>query len=153
MPVELVKNPLKVCRIIGEEVSSTVVEEDVNVPDVSPDVYKILYPSARVFIKNSETTTDKIIIDGQVLMDVLYAADAEGRPLSSLNISADFTHTIDMAGVKPRMKEWIDVVIQHVDCHIINSRKISIKVIMDIDCMVEDIYEMVEVMRISAEEV
>ncbi len=142
MPVELVKNPLKVCRIIGEEISSTVVEEDINVPDVSPDVYKILYPSARVIIKSSETASDKVIVDGQVLMDILYAADAEGRPLNSLNISADFTHTLEMAGVKPRMKEWIDVVIQHVDCHIINSRKISIRVIMDIVCMVEDIYDM-----------
>ena len=142
MPVELIKNPLKVCKIIGEEVSSTVVEEDVNVPDVSPDVYKILYPSARVIIKNSETAGDKVMIDGQVLINILYAADSEGRPLSSINVSADFSHTIDMPGVKARMKEWIDTVIQHVECKIINSRKISIRVIMDINCMVEDIFDM-----------
>lgn len=141
MPVELVKTPLKVCRIVGEEISSIVVEEDINVPDINQDIYKILYPSARVVIKNSETSLDKIVIDGRVLMDVLYSADAEGRPLNSLNISADFTHSLEMAGVKPRMREWIDVVVQHVDCHIINSRKINIKVIMDIVCMVEEIYE------------
>lgn len=141
MSVELVKNPLKVCRIIGEEISGTVVEEDINVPDVNPDVYKILHPSARVVIKGSETTNDKIIVDGQVLIDILYVADAEGRPLNSLNISADFTHAIDMVGVKPRMKEQIKAVIQHIDCQIINSRKISVKVIMDIACIVEDIYE------------
>ena len=80
MPVELIKNPLKLCRIIGEEISGIVVEEDINVPDVSPDVYKILYPSARVIIRNSETTGDKVIIDGQVLVSILYAADMEGRP-------------------------------------------------------------------------
>jgi LysM repeat protein len=142
MPVELIKKPVKVCRIIGEEISANVVEEDINVPDVSPDIHKILYPSARVFVKNSETTTDKVIIDGQVLIDVLYTADMEGRPLGSLNISADFNHTINMTGVKPRMKELIDVIVQHVECHIMNSRKINIKVIMDIICLVEDIYEM-----------
>lgn len=141
MPVELVKNPIKAFRIIGEETSSIVVEEDINVPDVSPDVYKILYPSARVIIKSAETASDKIIVDGQVLMDILYAADVEGRPLSSLNISADFSHAMEMAGAKPRMKEWIDVVIQHVECHMINSRKISIRVILDIICMVKDIYD------------
>lgn len=141
MPVELIKKPLKVCRVIGEEVSSTVVEEDINVPDVSPDVYKILYPSARVIIKNSETAGDKVMIDGQVLMNILYAADMEGKPLSCINISADFTHSIDMPGVKPRMKEWIDVVIQHLECQIINSRKINVRVIMDINCMVEDIFD------------
>lgn len=142
MPVELIKNPLKLCRIIGEEMSSTVVEEDINVPDVSPDVYKILYPSARVIIKNSETAGDKVIIDGQVLMNILYAADMEGRPLNCINISADFSHSIEMPGVKPRMKEWVDVVIQHVEAEIINSRKIRIRTIMDINCMVEDIFDM-----------
>ena len=142
MPVELIKNPLKVCKIIGEEVSSTVVEEDINVPDISPDVYKILYPSARVIIKKSETAGDKVMIDGQVLMNILYAADLEGRPLSSINISADFNHIIEMPGAKTRMKEWIDTVIQHVECKIINSRKISIRVIMDINCMVEDIFDL-----------
>ncbi|NLN48669.1 MAG: DUF3794 domain-containing protein [Clostridiales bacterium] len=142
MPVELIKKPIKVCIIIGEEISSTVVEEDINVPDVSPDIYKILYPSARVVIKNSETAADKIAVNGQVFIDVLYTADTEGRPLSSLNISADFNHTISMAGVKPRMSESVDVVVQHVDCHIINSRKINVKIIMDINCIVEDIYEL-----------
>jgi len=142
MPVELIKNPLKLCRIIGEEMSSTVVEEDINVPDVSPDVYKILYPSARVLIKNSETAGDKVIIDGQVLMNILYAADMEGRPLSCINVSSDFSHSIEMPGVKPRMKEWVDVVIQHVEAEIINSRKIRIRTIMDINCMVEDIFDM-----------
>jgi len=142
MPVELIKNPLKLCRIIGEEMSSTVVEEDINVPDVSPDVYKILYPSARVIIKNSETAGDKVIIDGQVLMNILYAADMEGRPLSCINASADFSHSIEMPGVKPRMQEWIDVVIQHVEAEMINARKIRIRTIMDINCMVEDIFDM-----------
>ncbi|SHI52089.1 DUF3794 and LysM peptidoglycan-binding domain-containing protein [Lutispora thermophila] len=142
MPVELIKNPLKLCRIIGQEISSTVVEEDINVPDVSPDVYKILYPSARVIIKNSETAGDKVMIDGQVLMNVLYAADMEGRPLNCINISADFSHSIEVPGAKPRMKEWVDVVIQHVESEIINSRKIRIRVIMDINCMVEDIFDM-----------
>ncbi len=142
MSVELIKTPLKACKIIGDEISGAVVEEDINVPDINPDVYKILYPSAKVIIKNSEATNDKVIVDGQVLMDILYAAETEGRPLSSLNISADFTHIIDVDGAKPGMKEWIDATIQHVDCHIINSRKIGIKVIMDLGCTVEDIYEM-----------
>ena len=141
MAVELVKKPLKVCRIIGEEVSGTVVEEDINVPDINPDVYKILYPSARVYIKNSETIVDKVIIDGRILIDVLYVADTEDRPLDSLNISADFTHAVDIVGAMPRMKEQIDTAIQHIECQVINSRKVNVKVIMDIACMVEDIYE------------
>ncbi len=142
MPVELIKKSLKVSKIIGEEISSTVIEEDINVPDVSPDIHKILYPSVRVFIKNSQTAPDKVIVDGQVFIDVLYTADTEGRPLGSLSISADFDHTINMAGVKPHMNESVDVIVQHVDCHIINSRKINVKIIMDINCVVEDIYDL-----------
>lgn len=142
MPVELIKNPLKLCRIIGEEISSIVVEEDINVPDVSPDVYKILYPSARVIIRDSETTTDKVAIEGQVLVNIMYAADMEGRPLNCINVSSDFNHSIDVPGAKPRMREWVDAVVQHVEAEIINSRKIKMRVIMDLKAVVEEIFEM-----------
>ncbi|MFZ5351242.1 MAG: DUF3794 and LysM peptidoglycan-binding domain-containing protein [Bacillota bacterium] len=142
MPVELVKSPYKVCRIIGENVFSTVVEEDINVPDVNPDVYKILSPGAVVLLKDCEVLTDKVLVNGQVLINVLYSADLEGKPLSSIDISTNFSQSIEIPGVRPRMKEQVNIVIQHIECAIINSRKLSIRVIMDIKCKVEEIYEL-----------
>ena len=64
MPLELIKNPLKVSRIVGENVFSTVVEEDINVPDINPDLYKILAPGATVQIRDCEVLNDKVVVNG-----------------------------------------------------------------------------------------
>lgn len=142
MPLELIKNPLKVSRIIGENIFSTVVEEDINVPDINPDLYKILAPSATVQLKDCEVLNDKVMVNGQIVISILYAADAEGKPLSSMDIAANFSQTIEIPGARPKMKENINIVIQHIDCHMINSRKLSSKVIMDIYCRVEDLFDL-----------
>ncbi len=142
MPLELIKNPLKVSRIIGENVFSTVVEEDINVPDINPDLYKILAPSATVQLKDCEVLNDKVIVNGQVIISVLYAADDEGKPLNNMDIVASFSQGIEIPGARPRMKESISTVIQHIDCYMINSRKLNVKVILDLSCRVEDLFDL-----------
>jgi len=142
MPLELIKNPLKVSRIIGENVFSTVVEEDINVPDTNPDLYKILAPSATVQLKDCEVMSDKVMVNGQLLISILYAADDEGKPLSNMDVAASFSQGIEIPGARPKMKENINTVIQHIDCYMINSRKLSVKVIMDIFCRIEDLFDL-----------
>ena len=129
MPLELIKNPLKVSRIIGESVFSTVVEEDINVPDINPDLYKILAPGATVRIRDCEVLNDRVNVNGQILLNVLYAADSEGKPLNSMDVTANFSQGIDIPGARPRMRESINTVVQHVDCYMINSS--GVKVIVD----------------------
>ncbi len=142
MPLELIKNPLKVSRIIGENVFSTVVEEDINVPDINPDLYKILAPSATVQLKDCEVLNDKVLANGQVLISILYAADDEGKPLHNMDVAASFSQGIEIPGARPKMKESVNTVIQHIDCYMINSRKLGIKVIMDLYCKVEDLFDL-----------
>lgn len=142
MPVELIKNPLKVCRIIGENLYSTVVEEDINVPDVSPDVYKILVPTANVLVKDCEVLSDKVLINGQVLINLLYEADMEGKPLNSMDVSANFSQAIEIPGARAKMKEFVNAVVQHVECSIINSRKLNLRVILDLGCKVEELFDL-----------
>jgi hypothetical protein len=142
MPLELIKNPLKVSRIIGENVFSTVVEEDINVPDINPDLYKILAPSATVQLKDCEVLNDKVMVNGQVIISILYAADDDGKPLNNMDVVANFSQGIEIPGVRPKMKESISTVIQHIECYMINSRKLSIKVIMDLSCRVEDLFDL-----------
>ena len=142
MPLELIKNPLKVSRIVGENEFSTVVEEDINVPDINPDLYKILAPGATVQIRDCEVLNDKVVVNGQILLSILYAADDEGKPLNSMDVAANFSQGIEIPGARPKMRESINTVIQHVDCYMINSRKLGVKVIMDIHCKVEDLFDL-----------
>jgi len=142
MPLELIKNQLKVSRIIGENVFSTVVEEDINVPDINPDLYKILAPGATVQLRDCEVLNDKVAVNGQILLNILYSADDEGKPLHSMDAVVGFSQGIEIQGARPRMKESINPVIQHIDCYMINSRKLGVKIIMDLYCRVEDLFDL-----------
>lgn len=142
MPLELIKNPLKVCRIVGENVYSKVVEEDINVPDVNPDVYKILAPTAAVLIKDCEVLSDKVLVNGQVMINILYEADMEGKPMHSMDMPLNLSIAIDMPGVKPKMKEFVEPIVQHMDCSIINSRKLNLKGIIDFICKIEELFDL-----------
>lgn len=142
MPVELIKNPLKVCKIVGENVYSTVVEEDINVPDVNPDVYKILAPTATVLIKDCEVLSDKVLINGQVMINILYEADVEGKPMHSMDIAANLSQAIEIPGTRAKMREFVNAVVQHVECSIINSRKLNIRAILDLGCRVEELFDL-----------
>lgn len=142
MPIELIKNPLKVCRIIGENVFSSVIEEDINVPDANPDVFKVLAPSAVVLIGECEMMNDKVQVSGQIQMNVLYSADLEGKPMDGMDIVVSFSEAIEIPDARPKMKENVSVVIQHVECTLINSRKVSIRVILDIMCRVEEVFDL-----------
>lgn len=141
MPVELVKNPMKAFRIIGDNVYSTVVEQDVNVPDANPDLYKILTSSAKIMIKTCEVMADKVTVNGEIVIDILYSADMEGKPLFSMQTMLDFAQSIDLPGAMPKMKEVANAVVQNIDCMMVNSRKLNIKVIMDINCRVEEVFD------------
>lgn len=142
MPLELIRNPLKVCKIVGENVYSTVVEEDINVPDVSPDVYKVLTPTATVMVKDCEVLSDKVLVNGQVMINILYEADMDGKPMNSMEIPANFSQAIEIPGTRVKMKEFVNAVVQHVECSIINSRKLNIRVILDLGCRVEELFDL-----------
>ncbi len=142
MPVELIKNPLKVCKIVGENVYSTVLEEDINVPDVSPDVYKVLTSTATVMVKDCEVLSDKVLVNGQVMINILYEADTDGKPINSMESPINFSHTIEIPGTRVKMKEFVSAVVQHVESAIINSRKLNIRGILDLGCRVEELFDL-----------
>jgi nucleoid-associated protein YgaU len=93
-------------------------------------------------IKDCEVLSDKVLVNGQVLINILYEADMEGKPMHSMDISANLSQAIEMPGAKAKMKEFANAVVQHVECSIINSRKLNMRVIMDIGCRVEELFDL-----------
>lgn len=142
MPVELIKNPLKAFTIVGENVYSTVLEEDMNVPDINPDLYKILDTKAEVVIDACESMKDMVMVNGEIKINILYSGDMEGRPLCAMNTTKDISCGVELAGCQPKMRNIVSAKVQNISCTMINSRKINIKIIIDINCKVMDSFEM-----------
>lgn len=133
MPVETEKENVCINQIIGQKRAETLVEGDVIVNDVKPDVLNIISANGIACVYKKEVMDGKIRIDGSVNTYIIYLADSENGNIRSLNTVLDFTQIIDIDNCKPDMILNESVSVKNIDCRIINERKISIKASLDVE--------------------
>ncbi len=133
-------NKENVC--IGEKsialFSQAYCETDVIVPDVYPDIAKIIQVSSTAGIVNKSCGKDRITVDGRADIVILYLGDDEG--VYSISSTQQFSHIMDSKGSTEGMYTEAEINVDNVDYTILNSRKLNVKVLMGIDAnAVEDV--------------
>lgn len=136
MQVDVTKESFVLNKIVGQKNETIVVEGDIIVPDVKPDILNSINTTGNVCIYKKEVLDGKIRIDGDVNIYVIYLADNEGEATRSLNTSIDFTQVLDFDGCKPEMSLDENVSIKSIECKILNGRKINVKVALQFDTKV-----------------
>ncbi|MDF2545581.1 MAG: hypothetical protein K0R93_479 [Anaerosolibacter sp.] len=132
MAVELIRDLLKIDQLVGEEHAQALVEGDIVVPDVKPDISRILSVDGIVNITSKESVQDKIIVDGSVQFKILYASDMGDQPIYGMNASASFSQNIDIQGTTPDMNCDVTGDIEHIDFNIVNERKVAVKIVLNL---------------------
>ena len=127
MVVETSKNQIILNQIVGQKKDSRIVETDIIVNDVKPDVLNIISTNGVISIYKKEIMEGKIRIDGAINAFIIYMAEDEKGSIRSLNTSLDFTQIIDMENVKENMEARVNIGIKNFDTKIINGRKLNIK--------------------------
>lgn len=128
MSINMIKEEIKTDKVICQKYSQTMVESDVIVPDVNPDIKKILEASGIACITQKMIQPDKILLRGNVHMTVLYVPDGtDSGKIKSLSSSSEFSHTIDCRGITPDMQLSAEIVSLSFDTTLINSRKLSLR--------------------------
>ena len=127
MVVETAKNQVILNKQVGQKKESRMVETDVIVNDVKPDVLNIISTNGIVSVYKKEIMENKVRIDGAINTYIIYMADDESGSVRSLNTSLDFTQIIDMENVKDNMNAQINVSVKSFDTKVINGRKLNVK--------------------------
>lgn len=126
-------NKENVC--IGEKsialFSQAYCEADVIVPDVYPDIAKVIQVSSSSGITDKSCANDRITIAGRAEIVILYLGDDEN--VYSISTSQQFSHLMDAKGSKDGMHTEAEICVDNVDYTILNSRKLNVKVLMGID--------------------
>lgn len=130
MSLELVKESIKVNQVIGRQNSQIVIENDIIVPDVKPDVSSILVLDGEPYVSSYEVQQDKMSVSGNVRYKILYLSDNPEETVKSINSSVSFTGSIDIQDAKSGMKGRAECGIEHIDYEILNGRKINVKTIL-----------------------
>jgi hypothetical protein len=130
--VNLVRETLKLDRIVGVENLQTLIEEDVVVPDSKPDISRILSVEGKVIILDKEIMQNKILVDGVVNFEILYALAGSEQPLHSMKASANFNQSIEMNDIDALMTPEVECKLEHIDYSIMNERKVSMQAVLNL---------------------
>lgn len=109
--------------------SNVMVESDIVVPDIKPDIREILTADASCAVRTAEYRNGKLYISGTVLFKILYRPDSvEGCELKSLDSSFEFSDSADIPAGET-LRFFVCATTEHIGFTLINSRKLSVKVI------------------------
>jgi len=129
MSLKLKKEIIKLNEVVYAQYGQTMVESDIIVPDVKPDILKILQVDGTAIVTQKMVQQDKIVIQGNVNMNILYHPDGGDTPgrVKSMTSTQMFTHVVDAAGVRPNMSMFCEAEVENVDFTFLNSRKMNVR--------------------------
>lgn len=136
MQADVTKENFILNKIVGQKSEIVVVEGDMIVPDVKPDILNTINTTGNVCIYKKEVLDGKIRIDGDVNVYVIYLADGEEEVTRSLNANIDFTQVLDFEGCMGDMSLDENVTIKSIECKILNGRKINVKATLQFEIAV-----------------
>lgn len=134
MAMELIKENIECDQFLGEQTIDNVIKEEYVIPDTQPDVKKILMLDSKPKILNKEVMQNKVYVEGEIKYNVLYLARGEeSNEVFNVVYKKEFSTYIDMNTAKVDMDCSVECNIQHIECKIINERKISIEGIVELN--------------------
>ncbi len=128
--MEYGRDVVKFDQIIGEGRNQMLVERDLILPDINPDIAKILSVLGNVNITRQSVEQDRIGIEGTVDFEIIYTAKTQ-QPILIAHQEAEFSHYIDILGALPMMESDVKCRIEHTDFSKISGRKLNVKCVID----------------------
>ncbi|MBU3100721.1 MULTISPECIES: DUF3794 and LysM peptidoglycan-binding domain-containing protein [Clostridium] len=131
MEINLIKENIEYEQLLGENTVDTVVKEEYVIPDTHPDVKEILMLDVKVSINSKEIIQDKVFLEGEIQYNVLYITkDQEHSDVENVVYNSKFSNTVDIVGAMPEMLCDAECFVEHMECRIVNERKICLEGIL-----------------------
>ncbi len=128
MSVKLKKEHLSLSEVVCSRYCQTTVDCDIIVPDIKPDVLKVLRTSGEAVITQKNIQADKVYLQGVIRLDILYIPDGSSLgSVKSISCTQDFSHTVDAKGAKPGMSLVAEAECEGTEFTLVNSRKLNIR--------------------------
>lgn len=146
MSIETVRESLTINQLVGSGANQVTFEGDIIVPDVKPDIFKIIAVEPNLFIQNRDVIPDRVFVEGNVELQILYVCDGDNKTLKRLCWSHNFREDIIVLGARPNMKAQVYYDVDSVHHSIINERKLNVKVAVNFSA---DVYcpQKVEILK------
>lgn len=129
--MELIKDVIKVDNRIDFGKFQTFIETEAVVPDKKSDVYDVVKTEGYISIKKIEVADGKLVCRGSFNYNVIYITD-DKNTVSNVDGKIDINEVIEKDNIVQDMEYMLYPEIEHVDCTIMNERKIRVGALINI---------------------
>ncbi len=129
--MELIKDVIKIDNRIDFGKYQTFIESEAVVPDKKSDVYEIIKTEGYIAIKKIEITDGKVLCRGSFNYNVIYMTD-DKNTVSNVDGKIEINEVIEKDNVVQDMENMLFAEVEHIDCTIMNERKIRVGALMNI---------------------
>lgn len=129
--VKAVVERLRVEEVVAEGTAQAMVSGRFSVPPEKPPAQKVLDVDASVTITDKRVVQDKVIVEGDVALQIIYVADLMTQPVHHMHQTLHFTQFIEVFGAEPGMNVTVDETITHVGFDVVDPSTVKVEVVMD----------------------
>ncbi len=142
---ELAKEKIFLDQSVGSETTQLMLEGDMIVPDVKPDMALLLQTDARVLIDRCEASADRVNFVGRLQIAALYVAKTAEKPVHTMSMTQAVDDFININGVNKDMWVTAKAEIANIDYKMLNDRKVNYRAVINVTVSAErsDSHEMV----------
>jgi len=126
MSVNLNKEELNLSKFVVRDTFTTWIEQEVLVPDIKPDVMKIIKVEAIPYIEDINVSDGTVKVSGRINYYILYRSMENGS-LRGITVEYPFAQTINSAVIKSGMYVDITPIARNIVYSLPNERKIMLK--------------------------
>lgn len=139
--MELIKKNVHMNRLKGKMVTQLTLEDDFNVPDVKPDIDQMIKESSEIKIESVKVQEGKVTVRGKLIFRVLYCSSAAEKQIHNLAGEIPFEEPVNMDHVNEDDTVNVNWDIEDINIGIINSRKFSVRAIVTLKVIAENLYD------------
>lgn len=150
--MELTTKTAQIRRLCAQGDTQTGVDGDIIIPDIKPDILKILQVDGQAVVLSSELSEGRLTIEGKVDLKILYIPDRENEKINSVSKSFEFSHRIDKNELSADMSAQVSADVERLDFHAVNSRKLRIKAVVSLCYEVKETCSIAIPIEIEGEE-
>ncbi|HAF17636.1 MAG: DUF3794 and LysM peptidoglycan-binding domain-containing protein [Thermacetogeniaceae bacterium] len=136
--VHAITERLRIEEVIAEGATQAMVSGRFRVPAEKPPVEKVLDVDASVTITDKKIIQDKVIVEGDITLQIIYVAALASQPVHHMHQTLHFTQFIEVFGAEPGMNVTVDETITHTSFDMINPHTVGVEVIIDLTAKVTE---------------
>ena len=121
--------------------SQITLDDDFNVPDVKPDLMRIIMDKGEIRLDETTVTQDHVWMKGVLRFCMLYRSDQDTGKIDSLIGEIPFQESLAVDGVNEYDTAKISWEMEDLSLGIINSRKLSVKALVVLKASVDETYD------------